>query len=84
MDRRDKYFKLVEEERLRQETRWGGDQHDDDLQSYQWQEILFRKVTDANLSFYWPARRRELIQVMAVALAWIESIDRKDDSWPRE
>lgn len=71
-------------ERARQDDRWGDQsQHDDAT----WLAILTEEVGEsAQAVLHWkfdgPARgtlRSELVQVAAVALAWIEAIDKRGE-----
>lgn len=43
-----------------------------------WEEILWEEITEAFSETDWPARRKELIQVMAVACAEVEDGDKKE------
>jgi len=66
----------VGDERLRQDLRWGQQNHGDGL----WLAILTEEVgetAEAMLDLSQTDIRAELVQVAAVAVAWIESIDRR-------
>jgi hypothetical protein len=79
----------VMDERLRQDAKWGEQNHDDPV----WAAILGEEVGEAckatlERAFGWdggidttstPSEllRAELVQVAAVAVAWIERIDRR-------
>lgn len=63
-------------ERRRQDKKWGADRNLDD---YHWAAILgeeFGEVCEASLDSLEVGLRNELIQVAAVAVAWIECLDR--------
>jgi len=77
------------DERLVQNEKWGEQNHDDSL----WACILMEEVGETtqaifDLTCYIPGTvsydtekgktREELIQVAAVAIAWLECIDRRD------
>ena len=65
-------------ERAEQDRKWGADR---DLPGGQWLAIMTEEVGEVAtecISFRHPDRlRAELVQVAAVAVAWIENIDRK-------
>jgi NTP pyrophosphatase (non-canonical NTP hydrolase) len=79
----------VETERMRQDAKWGEQNHSNEL----WMAILTEEVgeaaqalLDSRYKVVNPARytpdvdahlREELVQVAAVAVAWIEAIDRR-------
>lgn len=91
-------------ERIRQDERWGVQNHRDGTGSQEqqqasevarrwsqdsfgsgygtWPDVLAEEVTEANAERD-PARlRAELIQVAAVAVNWIEAIDRRKRNTP--
>lgn len=78
---RDLAYLYIEAERLRQDKIWGEQNHGDE----RWQGILgeeFGEVCKAInerelFSFDYSSLRSELTQVAAVAIAWIEAIDRR-------
>lgn len=73
-------FDEVAAERARQDERWGEQNQDD----FVWGAILAEEVGEVNRAML-EARdgngggnlREELLQVAAVAVAWVESIDRR-------
>ena len=79
-----KVYKEVEAERARQDKKWGEQNHHPAL----WLMILGEEVGEANkgaLEAYfsgydqtgdWSGYREELVQVAAVAIAMVESLDR--------
>ncbi len=64
----------IKEERLRQNEKWGEDRH---LSPLLWNAILTEEVGEVAKEVLekCPSLRDELIQVAAVALAWLEDID---------
>lgn len=71
----------VLEERMNQDDKWGVQDHDDAT----WLTVLMEEVGEAaqgmlHERFGGSARLRpELVQVAAVALAWLECIDRRQE-----
>ena len=69
--------KLVLEERLRQDKKWGADRNQD---NYVWQVILTEEVGEAAESVLKDDTdnlQKELVQCAAVIFAWLENIDRR-------
>ena len=71
----------VQAERNRQDDKWGEQNHDD----FVWGAILGEEVGEALQQALWQHFekgagdvRGELVQVAAVAIAWIECIDRRN------
>jgi hypothetical protein len=83
----DQIFALVEDERIRQDDKWGEQNHD----PFTWLAILGEEVGEANKAAL-EARfgdeawledyAQELIQVAAVAFAMIECLERRKWCWP--
>jgi len=48
-----------------------------------WRDILYEEVLEAYVETDWSALRAELVQVAAVAVAWIEHLDRRGPGWMR-
>lgn len=77
-----KTYEVIDEvvgERIRQDSLWGQQNHVND----RWNTILVEEVGEAAKETYegdTVKLREELIQVAAVAVAWIEAIDRAKDS----
>jgi hypothetical protein len=68
-------------ERFRQDEKWGGQEHDDTHQTWEFVQLIqdyagWARVM-AGMGSYEKARRR-LVQVAALAVAAVESIDRKN------
>ena len=74
-------IRLVDGERKRQEDKWGEQNHDDLF----WLAILSEEVGEVAQALLqqkegnktWCEIHEELVQVAAVALAWLEAFDRK-------
>ena len=69
----------VETERARQDAYWGGPVHDDNHSATEWCLILnarLGKASEAAIDRDFPEARRRLIQIAAVAVAAVESLDR--------
>ena len=66
----------VMEERKRQDELWGEQNHDDGI----WLAILVEEVGEVanDINERSKELREELIQVAAVAVSWVESIDRRE------
>jgi len=74
--RRTRIYEALQAERERQDKKWGGPEHDDEHTVDDW-SLFIRERTDALTSSNAPAVRRALIEIAALAVAAIESIDRK-------
>lgn len=69
-------------ERRRQDIKWGGPEHDDIHTADQWANFILDHNEQArDAGFYGPESdyRNQLVRVAALALAAIESHDRKQD-----
>lgn len=78
-DSRSAMRRILEEvaaERTRQDKRWGGPEHDDALDLYCWENSIQRRLYVA-ISCDGGDWRREMIKVAALAVAAVESLDRK-------
>lgn len=64
-------------ERLHQDRKWGGPQHDDELDEDDWDSILKDQINHFKVPF-----RERMLKVAAVAVAAIESADRKEGYEP--
>lgn len=83
VDPRSQVFDDVNDERNRQDAKWGEQNHLDVV----WNAILMEEVGEASQEVLTTAfgaaakghgdLREELVQVAAVAVAWIEAIDRR-------
>jgi len=72
---KDKIVKFIMAERARQDEKWGEQNHD----IYKWLAILGEEVGEANkaaLENDYSELMQELIQIGAVAVAMIESLER--------
>jgi len=75
-------YEQIEAERVRQDERWGGPEYDDMHSLHAWSQIIHKHAEDAAgmfVSYETPEARarREFVEVAAVAVAAIESLDRK-------
>lgn len=65
----------IAEERVRQDAKWGEQNHDDD----RWSVVLSDEIGEASKAILEGDTihlRRELVQIAAVAVAWMQCIDR--------
>lgn len=71
-------FDEIVEERWKQNGKWGGADHDDTHNANDWQRYI--RSHAAALTDTQSAReyRKELIQIAALAVAAVESLDRKN------
>lgn len=68
----------IAEERERQDAKWGGADHDDGHAPADWRAFIEKKLAQANAEPISPVEyRRRMIQVAALAVAAIESNDRR-------
>ena len=76
---RNDIFKEIEAERVAQDERWGGPEHDDKHGSYDWIAFITRNVGLA-VTRPWDARefRRRMVRVAALAVAAVEWVDRAE------
>jgi hypothetical protein len=74
---RNDIFKEIDAERIAQDQRWGGPEHDDKHGSYDWIAFITRNVGLA-VTRPWDARefRRRMVRVAALAVAAVEWVDR--------
>lgn len=75
----EKVFELIKKERERQDKKWGVNKHD----SFVWLAIITEElgeVAQAIFSSNGRAIRDELVQVAAVAVAWLEQFDHWDET----
>jgi NTP pyrophosphatase (non-canonical NTP hydrolase) len=73
---------LITEERIRQDKKWGEQNHDD----LYWLGILMEEVGELSKAIIEFRSRGqcegELVQVAAVAVAWLECLERIKESYP--
>ena len=77
----------IERERAAQDQQWGGTEHDDSHRPELWDGLIWkflRRAAEADRRGQWfgspewhAERRRRLVQVAALAVAAIESMDRQ-------
>jgi hypothetical protein len=78
---RDLIYKAIEEERLKQDKQWGGSNHDDEHTISDWYQFINTQML--KLMSVRVDKRLALIKIAALALAAIESWDRKQAEWNR-
>jgi hypothetical protein len=69
----------IEDERKRQDQLWGGREHDDTHDEWDWLQYLTRmleKTDRAILNQNMPVYRERLVKLAAIAIAAAESYDR--------
>ena len=74
MNKRVLIYGEINEERMRQDEKWGGQNHDDQHHCEEWAELI-REY--AELAYNEEYFRKRMVQVAALAFAAIESYDRK-------
>lgn len=76
----DDVLQEVKNERIEQDKKWGGPEHDDKHSTGDFVELILdytTSVTYMSIAKNDGLKRKRLIQVAALAVAAIESIDRK-------
>lgn len=80
IDRTELALEYVRAERVRQDKKWGGAEHDDQWTPFDWHEMIAdyngwaRRMASMGSPF---KARQRYIQVAALAVAAVEAIDRK-------
>lgn len=69
----------VAAERVRQDAKWGGPAHDDTHTLFEWWGFIRRRMVGRAVPDGKALERRDMIQVAALAVACVESMDRKGD-----
>jgi hypothetical protein len=64
-------------ERVNQDIEWGGSEHDDKHDWFDWRQFLYKQMTNASMAYKEEQRRACLIKIAALAMAAVESMDRK-------
>lgn len=80
---RDKLYSEVELERRVQDEKWGGPDHDDEHIDENWVDFITlraRRVLQTNPTTEAQQRRQQFIRVAALAIAAVESRDRRSQS----
>jgi hypothetical protein len=67
----------IANERLMQDMEWGGPDHDDKHDWYDWRQFLYKQLTSLSMEYEEVRRRRRFIKIAALAIAAVESMDRK-------
>jgi ribosomal protein L11 methylase PrmA len=63
-------------ERDRQDAKWGGPEHDDEHWEEHWQSFIEERLNTKEFPMH-PSYRQEMVEVAALAIAALESFDRK-------
>lgn len=66
----------IREERSRQDEKWGGPDHDDEHERDDWTYFIDDKMVYAEQAESDAEYRRRMIQIAALAVAAVESLDR--------
>lgn len=85
-----KVLEAIQAERVRQDAQWGGPEHDDTHNLFDWVDFIvaqaekFGQQTLARGEAYWatPDARQRLVKIAALAVAALESLERKDGAVP--
>lgn len=70
----EKIFLEIREERFRQDEQWGGTAHDDLRTIGDWLEYIDLQLSKCCI---WDNQRQAFVKIAALAVAAIESLDRK-------
>lgn len=76
----EKILEEIRKERVRQDEKWGGPEHDDAHDIEEWIEFIqsYASWAKTNYKMNSPDKfRRRMVQVAALAVAAVESFDRK-------
>lgn len=73
-DPKDRIFRDVKAERARQDAQWGGPAHDDEHELADWLSYIEQQ---AGAAYRNDAPRERLVKIAALAVAAIESLDRR-------
>ncbi len=74
-----KVVRHVKQERERQDSMWGGPKHDDEHTSNEWLAFIEDQAKDAGKAKLKERYRMGLVKVAALAVAAIQSFDRKQE-----
>lgn len=76
---RERIYESINEERSRQDEKWGADRH---LSDFLWFTILGEEHGEVakEVLEHCDGLRDELVQVAAVAVAWLEDIDSRSET----
>jgi hypothetical protein len=64
--------------RAEQDFRWGGAEHDDEHDEFDWQEFITKQVTEAAAADDSVIWRERMLDIAALAVAALEWADRRD------
>jgi hypothetical protein len=66
------------DERQLQDAEWGGNDHDDKHDFFDWRQFIYKQLTAASMEAgQFDRQRKRLVKIAALAVAAIESMDRK-------
>lgn len=71
----------ISNERIRQDKKWGGPEHDDKHSQLDFAHLISQRTESMRVTAYmhqFEATREKLIQIASLAVAAIESLDRKE------
>jgi hypothetical protein len=69
-------FEAIKRERVEQDRQWGGPEHDDEHDEQDWSDFIVHQACAIDFG------RERLVKIAALAVAAIESIDRKSEVNP--
>lgn len=69
-------YNEIGDERDRQDRKWGGPQHDDQHSHYDFCNFIIERLVGDKFTHH---PRKTLVQVAALAVAAVESLDRQSD-----
>ncbi len=70
----------IAKERVIQDAKWGGPEHDDEHWSYEWAEFIDQRLKQISLNgVVQKETRKYWLEIAALAVARIESMDRKGE-----
>ena len=70
----------ITRERARQELKWGGPEHDDTHSRADWINLIDERLAYPEEADECAEYRKDMIEIAALAIAAVESLDRKDKS----
>lgn len=69
-------FSEIAAERIQQDAKYGGAEHDDEHSASEWAELIIDKADDISLTSEQAEVRKRFVQAAALAVAAIEACDR--------
>ncbi len=70
-------FDLIRDERARQDAQWGGPEHDDTHTAFDWMTYIQKQLDKYGRAQAFELERDAFVKIAALAVAAIESLDRK-------